>query len=297
MKNFIYNMGYYIKETYRTVRMSALSYIMSLLSSVLILFLFGLVIIVASIGERMVTALSEEAEISAYFVDDIDYEESLELVNKIKQLDGVWGARIVEEEEAYENMEEMLGNEAEILELFDENPFESFVEVSIYMEDMEIVLEEIGAMEQIDYIRDNRQVLNRIKEITNIMSIFGYLVFVAVAITSLITLSHLIRQGIYNNREQIYTLRLLGAPNSFIGFPYVFVGLALMLIGGLVATGLLIIMINGSYDRISGALLFMPLASKEGLTSNILLIIPSISAFLGILGSLLGLGSIRNIDK
>ena len=111
----------------------------------------------------MVNVLSQEAEISAYFIDDINSEEILDLVNKIEEIDGVWNARIVEEEEAFENMEEMLGNEAEILELFDENPFEAFIEIGIHIEQMGIVLEELASFEEIDYIRDNRKFLSVLK--------------------------------------------------------------------------------------------------------------------------------------
>lgn len=297
MKNFIYNIGYYLKEGYRTIKMSFFSYFISLLSTILILFLLALVITVASIGERMVNVLSQEAEISAYFIDDINSEEILDLVNKIEEIDGVWNARIVEEEEAFENMEEMLGNEAEILELFDENPFEAFIEIGIHIEQMGIVLEELASFEEIDYIRDNREVLERIKDITSILSIFGYLVFVAVGITTLIILSHLIRQGIYINREQINTLRLLGAPSSFIGTPYILIGFVLMLVGGLVATGLIIMMINNTYGQISGVIPFIPLPAKEELVYKITIAIPSLSVFLGIFGSLLGLGSIRGVDS
>lgn len=297
MKNFIYNIGYYLKEGYRTIKMSFFSYFISLLSTILILFLLALVITVASIGERMVNVLSQEAEISAYFIDDINSEEILDLVNKIEEIDGVWNARIVEEEEAFENMEEMLGNEAEILELFDENPFEAFIEIGIHIEQMGIVLEELASFEEIDYIRDNREVLERIKDITSILSIFGYLVFVAVGITTLIILSHLIRQGIYINREQINTLRLLGAPSSFIGTPYILIGFVLMLVGGLVATGLIIMIINNTYGQISGVIPFLPLPAKEELVYKITIAIPSLSVFLGIFGSLLGLGSIRGVDS
>ncbi len=297
MKNFIYNIGYYFKESYRTIKISFLTYFISLLSTILILFLLALVITVGSIGEGIVSVLSQEAEISAYFIDDINKEDSLELVNRIKKLEGVWDARIVDEEEAFDNMEEMLGSEAEILELFDENPFKAFMEIGIHMDQMDTVLEEVASFEEIDYIRDNRDILERIKDITNIMSIFGYLVFVAVGITTLIILSHLIRQGIYNNKEQINTLRLLGAPSSFIGTPYILIGFVLMLVGGLVATGLIIMMINNTYGQISGVIPFLPLPAKEELTNKITIIIPSLSVLLGIFGSLLGLGSIRGMDN
>ena len=119
----------------------------------------------------------------------------------------------------------------------------------------------------------------------------------AVGITTLIILSHLIRQGIYINREQINTLRLLGAPSSFIGTPYILIGFVLMLVGGLVATGLIIMMINNTYGQISGVIPFLPLPAKEELVYKITIAIPSLSVFLGIFGSLLGLGSIRGVDS
>ena len=241
------------------------------------------------VSNLLVEMLQKEAEISVYYDDKLDEAEVLELVNVIKEMDGVWDVRLVSKDEAYNRMEEILGDEAHILELFSENPFNAFIEVRIYVDRIEPVLEEIEALKNIDYVRDNKEILQRIEKIANVLMIIGYLVIAAVGITTIVIVSHLIRQGIYNNRDQINTLQLLGAPSAFIGFPFVLVGLLLTLGGGVIAAVLLISMINKGYAQMRGSIPFIPLPQKDKLINEISLLILCLSSFLGIIGSIFGL--------
>lgn len=294
MRTFIYNLGYFLKETGKIIRLNLLSNMISVLGTGLILFLLGMVMTGNSVGNRLVTMLSEEAEISCYLTEGTTEAEAIALTTQVARLEGVREARLVSETEARERMKEVLGEEARILELFEDNPFEAFIEVSIHMEVMDTISDRVKALKGIDYVRDNLEVLEQIERITNGLKLVGYLVMVAVGITTIIILSHMIRQGIYNNKEQINTLRLLGAPSSFIGFPYVMVGLILTLLGGLIAAGALVLLINGAYGQVNGALPFMPMPPKEELVSQILILLPTISLILGLLGSLFGLSSIKS---
>jgi cell division transport system permease protein len=103
----------------------------------------------------------------------------------------------------------------------------------------------------------------------------------------------MIRQGIYHNRDQIKTLRLLGAPDGFIGFQFVLVGFLLTFGGGLLAAVLITILINRGYGQLGGTLPFIPLPSRERLLLGLVTLLLSGSAALGILGSLFGLSSIN----
>lgn len=115
----------------------------------------------------------------------------------------------------------------------------------------------------------------------------------AVGITTIIILSHMIRQGIYNNREQINTLRLLGSPGAFIGFPYVLAGILLTLLGGLLAAVSVVLLIKTAFEGLGNIVLFLPLPSQKELTDKMLTLLPSISFILGLAGSLFGLSSVR----
>lgn len=292
MRSFLFNMGYFIKESGRIIRLNLLSNIFSVIGTGLILLLLGIIVTGTSVGNRLVVMLNEEAEVNAYFSKELTSEEVEQLIEKITNLDGVRALRIVDEDEAKASMQEILGEEAKILELFDDNPFEAFIEICIDIEVMNSVIEELRGVDGIEYVRDNQEILEKIKDITYALEILGYLMIAAVGITTVIILSHMIRQGIYNNKEQINTLKLLGSPGIFIGFPYILTGVFLTLLGGIIAVIAMVLLINGAYNSLGATIPFIPLPPKDELITNMVLWLPVLSLILGFFGSLFGLSSI-----
>jgi len=288
MKNAVY----FVKESARIFCSNKLSNIFSFFGTVLILFLLALVVGIWSISSQLAVLLKEEAEISAYFEQDIQNVE--ELLSMIEQIDGVRDVRLVDKEEARSRMETILGEESGILNLFDENPFEAYFEVKIHLEKMDSVFSQISVLNGIDYVRENREVLEQIEGISKALEVLGYLVIAAVSITTLVIISHMIRQGIYQNREQIKTFMLLGAPDNFINFPYILLGFLLTFGGGIVATVLIDILINQGYINIHSTLPFIPLPPKNQLMLGLSIFLLSVSAALGILGSLFGVYTSKN---
>ncbi len=296
MKTFFYNIGYFILEAFRTIRFNPLSNLFSVLGTGLILFLLGIVLIGWSVGDQMITTLKQEAEISAYLNNPEDLTQVSELTKQIQGLEGVLSTRYIEKEQAKAQMEKLLGKEANILELFDDNPFEAFLEIRIDLNYMQEVIDHLIALEGINYVRDNREILGQMKQLTDGVKLAGSFIILAVGMTTLIIISHMIRQGIYNNLEQINTLRLLGAPSGFIGFPFLLAGTMMTLIGGTLAMILLLSVIQGGYQRLDGVLPFIPLPKQLQLQFDVSLFIISVSAGLGVLGSLFGLSSMKK-DK
>ncbi len=292
MKTFIYNIGYFLRETFRTIRFNPLSNLFSTVGTGLILFLLGMVLAGWSMGDTIVEALQEEAQVSAYFADGVNNAQAAKLTNQIRNMSGVLEARYIDAEQAYEQNRDMLGNEAEILELFDENPFEAYIDIRINLEQMDQILKDVQGLLGIEYVRDNREILEQMKGIVDALKIMGILIACAVGITTLIIISHMIRQGIYNNKDQINTLRLLGAPGGFIGFPFILAGTFLTLLGGILAAAMLIVLMNKGYNQLSGYIMFLPLPSLDELRDVIAGIILGASACLGFAGSLFGLSSI-----
>ncbi|HYE11117.1 MAG TPA: permease-like cell division protein FtsX [Patescibacteria group bacterium] len=293
MKNFIYNIGYFLKETKTILQLNALSNIFSLLSTGLIFFILAMVMSGWWVSSQVVEAIQEEAEISVYYEESMDNYEVMQLMERLKIVNGVREVRLIDESEAYQRMEEILGKEAGVLAYLEDNPFNSFIEVSIHMEEMDFVLGKINLMTGVDYIRDNREVLSRIENISGILKLLGYLIITAVGISTLVIIGHIIRLGIYNNREQINTLRLLGAHELFIAFPFLLVGMILTLGGGLLASAIAATAIKYIYAQMAGPLPFIPLPPQETLVSGIVMIVILLSAILGIVGSGFGLSSAK----
>ncbi len=224
----------------------------------------------------------------------MDAAEAQRLTERINDIAGVKEARLVGEDEAYGRMEEILGKEARVLKYFDDNPFSPFIEVKIQIEEIDPILKELKFMTGIEHVRDNREVLERISSIAGILKVVGYMVVAAVGISTTVIISHIIRMGIYDNREQINTLRLMGAPEAFISIPFLLEGLMLTLAGGALASVLAAFALKYIYAQMAGPLPFIPLPLREDLTSSLTILVMSLSAALGAAGSFFGLSSAKS---
>ncbi len=290
------NIGYFFKEAAKVLWMNKVSNFFSLLGAILVLFLFGLVVSGWRISDRFVEMLQKEAEISAYFEENTGAGEAEELVGFIKTMDGVWDARFVGTEEARMRMQEVLGEEAHILELFEQNPFEAFIEVRIDLGKMDNILEQVKHLKGIAYVRDNREILRQLQDISRVLEVLMVLMIAAVGVTTMVIISHMVRQAIYQNKDHIYTLRLLGAPDRFIGFPYLLVGMLLTLLGGCLASLSIVLLLREAYGRMGGILPFIPLPSLQELAMWPAIAIMGFSIVLGLLGSVFGI-SAANREK
>lgn len=294
MKTAIYNIGYFFREAKTIFKVDLGSNVFSIFSVGFILFILAMIFSGWYISTDIVDMLQSEAEVNVYYEEDIEKAGIERIREEIKGIDGVNDASIVGEKESYDRMVDILGEEADILNLFEDNPFTSFIEVKIDIEKSDSILGEIEEIDDINYIRDNKEIIDKLKNIITILTILGILVVGAVGISTIFVISHIIRQGIYNNREQIRTLKLLGAPDSFIDIPFVLEGLFLTIGGGLVATLLISALLYFGYGQIGKSILFIPLPASSEIIPYMAIGIMSISLILGILGSIFGLKSTKS---
>lgn len=278
------------------IRLNFASTALTILSTGLIFYILAMIISGWWVSSHVVNVVQGEAEINVYLDEKIlsSDTEVLRMMVDIQEIEGVRAARVVNKEEAYERMAEILGKEANVLGKFDENPFSEFIELNINLEEIDSVLERLNHLVGVEHIRENREVLDRLQHIAGVLKLIGFLIVIAVGISTLVIISHIIRLRISNNKEQINTLRLLGAPERFIALPFVLEGLALTLGGGLLAALLATFSIDYLYAQMAGPLPFIPLPPREDLIAGMVILVMALSAVLGVVGSLLGLPSAQN---
>ncbi|KPU44245.1 cell division protein FtsX [Oxobacter pfennigii] len=294
MKSIFNNTGYFLKEVKTILKTNLLSNVFSFFSTGLIFFILTMIISCWWISSRAVEVIQGEAEINVYFDEGIGNEAVSKLMENIKAIDGVKDVRLVDENEAYSRMEDILGKDAQILAFFVQNPFSPFLEIKIHLENIDSILKNLNLIENVSYIRDNREILDRIRDISEVLRILGYIVVATVGISTLVIISHIIRSGIYNNRDQINTLRLLGAPGYFIAFPFILEGLLLTAGGAVLAVIVAVIALKYVYAGLSGPLPFIPLPPIEELVLGLSITVILLGAFLGIAGSIFGFVSARD---
>jgi len=297
MSKLLSNLGYVLQEVKTILRLNGISSLLSLVSLTLIFFVAILAMSSWKISTSLVQALEREAEISVYYdaarVESGDLDLS-SLISKIESADGTLITLPISAEDAYTQMSVILGQDAVVLNHFDENPFEPYLEVGIDLNKLSEVIDEIQGLDGVVYVRDNQTVLEKVASIAGVVSGIGIFVAIAVGLATLMVTSHIIREGVHSNREQIMTLKLLGAPNGFIYQPYVMGGVLLTTMAGLLAAGLFMWFLTVVSTDLAEVITFLPPVNTDRMISVTLWGAVAASFVLGLAASLLGLSMIRN---
>ena len=291
MKNFFYNQYYFIKEANTVLKLNLISNIFSVLSMGLMFLLLAMVVSGWWTSNKVIAAIQGESEIDVYYKEGTKQASVTQLLENIKEIQGVREARLVDEKEALSRMEDILGKGSDVLKYLEDSTFSPFIEVKIKLDNMDTILAKLNSNTEIEQVRDNRAVLDKIKNLTAALKLLGFLIVIVVAACTMFIISHIIRLGIYNNREQINTLRLLGAPEYFIALPFLLHGLVMTLAGGILSSILAGFTIKSIYRMMAGPLPFIPLPPLEPLITGVIMLILVLSTVLGISGSLLGMAS------
>lgn len=282
----ISNTKYYLREVSTLLKRDLSTNILSILSLGFIFFIISLVISLGISSQFMIDEISSQAQISIYYNEN--FEPNL-IKDELKIIPGVNVINYINSEEANVRMQEVLGSDKRILELFDHNPFSPYLEVFIELDQLNEIVQKSKDIHGVELVRDNQEVLGKLKNLLNILTVLGVFIFMAISVATLVITAHIIRQGVYINKEAIATLKLLGAPSYFIYIPFVINGIFMTLLAGIGSVALVYFSNSYIYSKISGVLPFIILPKFSALILTLVLFNGIISIILGFLGSILGI--------
>lgn len=165
--------------------------------------------------------LKGAAEISVFFTSDLNPHSLKALTEELSAVDGVRSVHLVDADTAYREMVQALGEQASILELYDDNPFEPYFRVELQLEVHREVAQTVEALEHVTYVQDNKEVLTVLGD--GIKTLLTVLIAVLIVLftATFVIVFYLVRELVVTHLKEIETLKWLGASDSFIAAPYV----------------------------------------------------------------------------
>lgn len=291
------NSAYFRKEARALWQYHRTTNMLSLASIVIIFMLVGVMLVGYIVSQNVVSTMMEEGNMKVFLLEGAG-DQQLDQVNaRILDIQGVVSSEVIHKDEAQERMAKVLGEDKDVLTLFDENPFEAFIDVTMNIEASDYIASEIEAMPDVSRVVNHQEVLDQIRGISSVVMTLGIIFLVGILVASAILIGHMIRQGIYLHKEQIETLKLLGAPNHFIHTPFYMIGLWMTILGAVVAGIILTLILVIAYPILTGALVFMPLPSLKQLLAGLWLILPLLGILLGWVGGYTGLSSSKEVKE
>jgi len=205
--------------------------------------------------------------------------------------------KYVSKDQALSDVRQTLGDDAIILDEIKENPLPSSFELKLKSELLSPAIVEKKAAEikqlngvmEVQYGDKWLSSLSRISETMQLGAvILGCAIFIAVTFISYST----IKIYFHRRKNEVETLKLLGASKSFIKFPFLIEGLFIGTLGGIISA----LAIYGGHSFATLRIVeFLPSIKLSMVTLPMLayLIIPIAGASMSLIGSYIAIGKIR----
>ena len=231
------NFGYLLKEGFRGIFLHGFMSFAAVCVTVACLVIVGSFSALAYNLDEMVQDLNQTSEILVYIDSDLSDAEAKSIGTKINLLDNVLQATFVSREEALQDF---------IADHDGDSAF-SGVQASDLRHRYIVTLEDNTKMEQTDaalkqlpgVAKTNAayELAKGFTTIQDVLHIVSAAVIAVLLVVSLLIISNTVKLAMYDRKDEIAIMKMVGATNGFIRLPFVVEGFSLGMIGAVLAFG------------------------------------------------------------
>ena len=233
-----FDIGYHLSEGFRAIFTHGFMSFAAVCMIVACLLIMGSFSLVAINLDHNLTKLERDNEFLAYIDEAYTEEQARAIQSKLEALPNVATVTFITRQEALDNYVDR----QEERELFEGLPPTVLRDrYSVHVHDIEQVETTVRLVEGVEGVADVSAALEVAKGLVTVRNMATAIAGILVAILLLVSLfiiSNTIRLATFYRRDEIAIMKMCGATNWFIRWPFVFEGIILGLMGALVAFGL-----------------------------------------------------------
>jgi len=255
MQNFLTGIRRVAKQGFVTFWRAGVVSFTGVFVSTVTLFIIGAVIIANAFLGATLTELEGKVDVNVYFVTTAAEEDIMILKGKLEALPEVAYVEYVNREDALARFIERNKGDADITLAIDEigeNPLgavlnikahepKQYLSIVSYLETQTENVLAAGNQSIVDEVNyaDNQEIIDRLSALTTSARELGIFVsLIVIAMSALVTAST-VRLAIYNSRQEISVMRLVGANNSYIRGPFVIEGVMYGFVAAILSAAIL----------------------------------------------------------
>lgn len=282
------SIGYFLKEGFRNIFLHGFMSFAAVSVIVVCLIITGTTALISYDINLNIVKLQNESEIIVYIEDTYTTEEARDMEDTILQVDNVATAEFEDKNQALEKYREELGDQADLLDGFDENNNPLRDAFHITMKDPSKVTATKAALESVEGIGNavaNEEVVARLIQIQRMFHAISVTLIVALGLISIFIIANTVKLAMLARRREISIQKMVGATNWFIRWPFVIEGLVLGLVAGGIAFGLEWALYDQLSDFILGNLPQFTMARFQELMFYVMGVFGGAGVIVGVCGS------------
>ena len=281
------NLGYLLKEGFKGIFTHGFMSFAAVCVTIASLVIVGSFSILAYNLDEMVKDLNKTSEILCYVDSELSDSEARSIGTKINLMDNVLQATFVSREEALEDFiadhdgdSAFSGVQASDLR----HRYVVVLEDNLLMEQTDEQLKQLPGIAKTDAAYELAEGFTTIQSVLHIVS---YAVIAVLLVISLLIISNTVKLAMYDRKDEIAIMKMVGATNGFIRLPFIVEGFTLGMIGAVLAFGLEWVGYDALVQRVSGvdSLQLFSFVPFEELLIPMVVVFAGAGMFVGIVGS------------
>ncbi|MCX5779589.1 MAG: permease-like cell division protein FtsX [Firmicutes bacterium] len=293
----IKNIGYFFREALTSLSRNRLLSIATVSTMAISIFFLGVAVLLTVNADRFMNRLESDIEIVAFLNDSANKTQVAAINDQIQALAGVQAVVFVYKDQALARIQDKFATDNyDLGKTLGKNPLPDTYEIKAQKpQDVPVLAGQIGTIPGVYKVSYGQGVVEKLFQVTKWVRIISVSLMGLLAMGSVFLIATTIRLSIYARRKEIYLMKLIGATDWFVRWPFFIEGVILGLAGALIAIGTLGVGYNSLVSSLATTLFFVPLVQQQNLLINMYLSLLGAGAVLGILGTYISLNRFLDI--
>jgi cell division transport system permease protein len=284
--------SFFFKEAFGSLRRNYFMTIAALVTVFLSIVVLGGVLVFVYTSDALLQEVEQKVEITVYLVADPDPDATAvkEMTAEITSWPEVKSVVYVSKVDALESLKEDFKDNPEILENLTSNPLPASFEIALV--DPQTVDEVAGRFEGdpiVDEVRYGKEIADKLFAFTSQARNFMLIFIILLGIVAILLISNTIRLSIFARKREVEIMKLVGATNWFIRWPFVIEGVTVGFVGAAVAAAVVLALNAYLVDKIRDSLPFMSVPLDAVPYVLVIVILLAVGVVIGAAGSGIGL--------
>ena len=275
--------GYFAGEALKSLHRNNWMVLASIGTVAVSLIIVGMSLITVINTNYLATRLESNVEIIAFIKTGVSDDEAKEMKNYIQDIPGVAKAQFVSKEQAMTEFRKELGDQQNMIDaLGDSNPLPNLYKITIVSPlDVSKVAGRLQALKEMEKVDYGKGVVEKLFAITKWVRLVGLSVIVLLGLAAVFLIATTIRLTVFARRKEIQIMKILGATNWFIRWPFLMEGMVIGFAGALIA----VLIVDVSYMALTDYI-------RKEISFNILALHTDPQFLLILGGVLMGVGTL-----
>ena len=293
----INNLGYLLKEGLRGIFLHGFASFAAVVVTVACLLIVGSFSILMYNVNIMVDKLNQTNEVLVYVDETLSVPDAKSVGTKINLVDNVQNAVFVSREEALEDFIADHEGDAAFSGVEASDLRHRFVVTLEDNAEMEKTVKELEQITGVAKINASYELAEGFSTVQDVLTIVSIVMMGGLGIVSLVIISNTVKISMYERREEIGIMKMVGATNGFIRLPFIVEGFTLGMLGAGIAFGSEWLLYDLLVDKIEvmDTLQMFDFVPFEELLLPMIAVFGATGLFVGVVGSLFSIQKFMNV--